>query len=183
MKYDEYLKCARKHLLGCESLLNSYTPGKTTDLHVWLELYYLSGYILEGIIVYSAYKLNNWKPEKDIQTWYDIPFTNRTNLDFYVTRIDKKTNEKVFRNRSLEALSVQQHKFNAIVERLLKTNSSFKGVPYLGDGEIDDDVKKLITDWKPDVRYNYNAKNLPSLNKDIIARLIKTCKNIYLKHI
>ena len=70
MRYIEYLSCAEKHLRGCSSLLMSYKPDSTHDIHVWLELYYLSGYIIEGITIYSAYKLNGWPSEDDIQKRY-----------------------------------------------------------------------------------------------------------------
>ena len=67
MRYCDYLSCAEKHLKGCSYLLYSYKPDTIHDMHVWLELYYLSGYIVEGIVIYSAYKLNNWRPSDDIK--------------------------------------------------------------------------------------------------------------------
>ena len=67
MKFDEYLQCAQKHLRGCEALLESYHSDTKGDIHVWLELYYLSGYIIEGITVYSVYKVNGWEQKDDIQ--------------------------------------------------------------------------------------------------------------------
>ena len=69
MKYDEYLQCARKHLRGCASLLVTYEAGKNNNNYdniVWLELYYLAGYIIEGITIYSAYKLNGWNSTDNI---------------------------------------------------------------------------------------------------------------------
>ena len=69
MTYNEYLSCAEKHLKGCKSLLESYNSGRSSDTHVWLELYYIAGYILEGIAVYSAYKLNHFPKE---QIWISI---------------------------------------------------------------------------------------------------------------
>lgn len=182
MKYDEYLKCAKKHLIGCESIFGSYSSGKTSDLQVWLELYYLSGYILEGVVVYSAYKINGWNRDDDIQGHYNRLFTEYTNLDYWVCRKHKSTGAPVFKNRSSEALNVEKHAFQHIVKQLLKKDPSFKDVPYIGDGEIDDDVRKLIEDWKPGIRYNYDAKKMPSLNRDIIGRLINTCKIIFSNH-
>ena len=113
MKYAEYLLCAEKHLKGCSSLLQSYTPDIKYDKHVWLELYYLSGYIIEGITVYSAYKLYNWQQTSDIQSNCDIAFTTRTGLDFYYDR--KIRNVSVFPDRSYRSLSVQGHHFQDIV--------------------------------------------------------------------
>lgn len=45
MTYGGYFKCAEKHLNGCCSLLASYKPDSINDMNVWMELYYLSGYI------------------------------------------------------------------------------------------------------------------------------------------
>lgn len=191
MTYNEYLSCAEKHLKGCKSLLESYNAGRSSDTHVWLELYYIAGYILEGITVYSAYKLHNWKSSDDIQGRYNLDFTKRTNLDFYYARSRryKKTGEErvpsFFRNRPPGAMSVQGHKFQSIVMNLLKSDPSFNDVPYLGNGVIDRDVETLINNWSPNVRYYHSGQSnpLPNLDYDIIDRLIKTCQIIYINHI
>lgn len=190
MKFGEYLRCAEKHLKGCDALLTSYQSSKKGNVFVWLELYYLSGYIMEGIAVYSAYKLNGWDPETDIQSKYDKNFTQQTGLDFYNLRIvNKKDKDKppisftpfCHDGKNKIKYSVQSHHFQEIIKNLLRPNPSFNGMPYFGDGEISSDVASLIDDWKPDVRYWYEnqTKPLPLLNRDIIERLIKTCKTIY----
>ena len=189
MFYDEYLKCADKHLRGCLQLLQSFRKGTANDCHVWLELYYLSGYIVEGITIYSAYKLNNWTPSDDIQYDYNLQFTQHTNLDFY----DKRTKiingietiDPFFQNRPPGALSVQHHRFQEIAKTLLKPDPSFNDVPYIGNGVIDADIEDLIDKWKPDVRYHYHGmrKKINVLNYDIITRLLTTCSTIYIKHI
>lgn len=183
MKYYDYLLCAEKHLKGCSSILYSYKPDSIHDMHVWFELYYLSGYIIEGITIYSAYKLNGWIPSDDIQTCYNKDFTHLTGLDFYYNRTDGGS--CVFPGRDKSSLNVQGHHFQAIVKNLLKTNPSFNDVPYIGMGVIDSDVERLIDYWKPNVRYQYIGKRnpLPFLNQDVINRLINTCNNIYIKHI
>lgn len=189
MTYSEYLTCAEKHLKGCSQLLLSYQQGTIHDNHVWLELYYLSGYIIEGIVVYSAYKLHNWNPLDDIQRKYNLSFSIRTNLDFYYVRTrlynGVETIPSFFQNRPAGALSVQGHRYQEIAKTLLKPDPSFNDVPYLGNGQIDSDVEQLIDDWKPDIRYHYHGlpTGLPVLNQNIIARLLNTCFTIYLKHI
>ncbi|MBR1940919.1 MAG: hypothetical protein IJ845_06255 [Bacteroidaceae bacterium] len=179
MTYIEYFTCAEKHLKGCSQLLLSYQQGTKYDNHVWLELYYLSGYIIEGIVVYSAYKLHNWNSSVDIRNC-DLSFTKRTNLDFYY----KRPRPSFFQNRPAGALSVQGHKFQEIAKSLLKPDPSFNDVPYIGNGQIDSDVERLIDDWKPEVRYQYHGMaGLPTLNQNIIDRLLSTCFTIYSKHI
>ena len=124
MTYEEYLYCAEKHLKGCASLLLSYKSNPKYDKHVWLELYYLSGYIIEGIVVYSAYKLNNWRQNDDIQRKFNESFSRRTNLDFYYVRSHiQNGTEKIppfFQKRPPGALSVQGHRFQEIAKNLLK---------------------------------------------------------------
>lgn len=86
MKYYQYLYCAKKHLDSCTQILDSYKPNDYQE-SVWLELYYLCGYILEGTIVYSVYKLNEWPEYIDIKS-YNEEFTLKTGLDFYRHRLD-----------------------------------------------------------------------------------------------
>lgn len=183
MKYYDYLLCAEKHLKGCSSLLYSYKPDSIHDLHVWLELYYLSGYIVEGITVYSAYKLNGWPKDDDIQRCCHESFTNVTGLDFFYNRTEG--NRSVFKGRDAHSLSVQGHRFQEIVKNLLKINPSFNEVPYIGMGNIDPDIELLIDNWRPEIRYKIvrEKKTILNLNQDVIYRLINTCYNIYSKHI
>lgn len=192
MRYNEYLSCAEKHLLGCNQLFSSYLRRNRQDSHVWHELYYLSGYILEGIVVYSAYKDNGWDPAVDIKHDYNLDFTQRTKLDFFYNRKipqDKISNDYFQNRQSCDvALSVQGHRFQEIVKNLLKISPSFNDVPYIGNGEIDQDVENLIDKWGPEIRYHYlKYRNYRycgvNLDQDIISRLLSTCHTIFSKHI
>lgn len=200
MTYPEYLECAKKHLQGCKLLFESYTKDwKEEDVHgikdmyVWIELYYLSGYIIEGLTVYTAYKDNNWPEEEDIRKRFNLPFTESTGLDFYSEGgrpfSDRIPNDiiEVFDNRK-HNLSVVHHSFQNIVKTLLNGKHAFDNIPYFGTkGEIDDDVLELLDKWKPDVRYTYpnqwEGKGYPQLDKDVIRRLLETCNTIYKNHI
>lgn len=183
MTYNEYLLCAEKHLKGCIALMKSYQNGQPSDYHVWLELYYMAGYILEGITVYSAYKLYNWPPDEDIQWRYNKPFTQNTGIDFYYSR--KVSGNEIFPGRTPNSLSVQGHHFQDIIKNKLRMDPSFNNQPYIGNGDIDQDIELLIDRWLPEIRYYYVGQStpLPSLNQDIINRLIKTCLTIYVNHI
>lgn len=169
--------------MGCKSLMASYNSGQPSDNNVWLELYYMSGYILEGITVYSAYKLFNWPINDDIQRRYNWQFTINSGIDFYYKRI--VSGSEIFPGRTPNSLSVQGHRFQDIIKCRLRTNPSFNDQPYFGDGEIDQDVEQLIDNWTPGVRYYYSGQTtpLPLLNQDIITRLINTCLKIYVNHI
>ena len=179
MKFGDYLLCAEKHLKGCTSLFLSYRPDGINDMHVWLELYYLAGYIVEGLTVYSAYKLYNWHPNSDIQRTWNPMFTQITGLDFYYNRTIGSN--VIFPNRNVHSLSVQGHHFQDIAKTLLRVDPSFNDVPCIGQGNIDSDVEYLIDNWKPELRYNWVSTQ--RLNQDVINRLVKTCQIIYSRHI
>lgn len=158
---------------------------------VYWHLYYLLGYVMEGITVYSAYKLHEWPEEQDIQFWSsdrDVMaqmrhFTESTHLDFYNVRVDPRTKRNVFRD-NVVFYSIENHNFQRIVHGLLKMNPALEGVPYLGDGEIDEDVRELIDIWNPRVRYFQGRQDVIKhhLNQsDNIKKLITTCIDIYSK--
>ena len=104
-------------------------------------------------------------------------------MDFYYNRTGENGN--IFKGRSVHSLSVQGHHFQDIVKNLLRIDPSFNDVPYIGMGEVDPDIEFLIDNWRPEIRYKYiGTKNpFPILNQDVVYRLIKTCYNIYAKHI
>lgn len=194
MKYSEYLTCANKHLLGCESLLRSLENDSSSHPNdcVLLELYYLAGYILEGLTVYHAYKLFNWDwnptpadwgHNEDIQRKYNPNFTYETNLDYYY-KDSRQVHGNIFYFNYRDpdrTLAVQGHHFQDIVKYLLQTSgTTFEGVPYFGNGEIDRDIKTLIDNWCPKVRYQNT--NVYGLTLDKIKNLIATCRLIFNHH-
>lgn len=184
MIYEEYLECAKKHLKSCQQLLKCLTEN-TDNKEAYLDIWYLSGYIIEGLTVYSAYKINNWNPITNIKSKYDIGFSKRTHLDYFRCRLHLSTNNPVF-PKGLINYSVQGHNYQSIIQGLLIKNPTFKDFPIMGSGTVDNDVKILIDSWKPDIRYWYKAEemeNIPTLTVDLLKRLIETCNNIYQKMI
>ena len=189
MIYEEYLECARKHLKSCRQLLEGLKEN-ADNKEACLDIWYLSGYIIEGFTVYSVYKINSWNPNsedgvKDIKLKYDKPFSYKTHLDFHYCRVYK--GKPVFPS-GLITYFVQGHGYQSIIKGLLVKEPVFKDVPIMGSGAIDNDVKILVDNWKPDIRYWYKeeqmkAKNIPILTVDLLKRLIKTCNDIYEKMI
>lgn len=58
MVYEDYYKVASKHLRTCEYMkdhLNTVTNPQKRDA-ILRNIYYLSGYIIEGVINYLIYK-------------------------------------------------------------------------------------------------------------------------------
>ena len=190
MTYDEYRSCAYKHLEAVKGILGKYEGDENelnSNLPLMLDIYYLCGYILEGLVIYSAYKLYNWS-QGDIERRYDLPFSINTNLDFFyerrVFRNGVDITPSFFKNRPPGALSVQGHNFQEISKNLLRIDPTFNGVPYIGNNgnnmNIDPDIEQLIDHWNPAVRYMHlGSQGLPDLNIDVIKRLFDTCSTIY----
>jgi len=172
--YDEYRKCAKKHLDAIKSIYNAILPyvPNIKNIKIWLELYYLSGYILEGLAIYAFYKINGW-PEDRYVNEDDENFTNATGVSF------KKGNGN--------PIHLEGHKFKKLQE-VLCNEPQMTGVPFFGDGNIDDyKVDYLINNWSTGVRYflyyNVTSPNLGriKLNSTLIHNLINTCEEIYNK--
>lgn len=191
MLYNEYLKCAEKHLIACENFLMSYQSGKSSDFDVFLDIFYISGYVLEGLTIYSAYKINGWPAGTQINdlSFYDSAFFQRTNLDFFNFRSfqDAHGRWSTVKNRGLK---VQGHNFQEIANALLINQGPFANdntTPYFGRGNIDPDVLLMINLWNPEVRYYHvrhqDISRLPTINYDRLSRLVKTCKLIFLQTI
>lgn len=178
MLYKEYLECAKKHINSCQQLLKGLQEN-ADNKEAFMDIWYLAGYIIEGVTVYSAYKIHDWNPKvdcKDIQKSYDKRFSRDTKLDYYYRRVSK--GEPVFDEGVIKCF-VQGHNFQNIIE-VVFANGPFKGVPIIGDGVIDDDVKILVDKWKPGIRYWYGTEqmkeeNIPDLTVDLLNRLVKTC--------
>lgn len=157
MKYSEYLKCARKHTY----VLEQFNTTQSADPKVLLEMFYLSGYILEGVVVYLSYKLNDWDADRDVRN-EDQDFSLRTKLGF------KHGNGAMY--------AVAGHNFQGM-KNLISHHPDCQKLPYVGsDGEIDQDISDLLDCWKPYVRYfTYDGFEL---SKDKITRLLLTCKQL-----
>lgn len=184
MLYREYLKSAEKHLKFCKSFIANQKQYSYGDFDVYLDIFYIAGYILEGLTVYSTYKINGWPAQIDIKE-YNEDFVNRTHLDFYhkrtITLNDGRT-----QNVKIHGLKVQGHNFQQIAKEKLVNQGPFANdntTPFYGNGNLDYDVRFLIEHWKPEIRYyyqNYAALSLfPTLNLDLINRLINTCTIIF----
>lgn len=183
MLYTQYLECAKKHVLGCGQMLASYKENGQNDINVWLELYYLSGYILEAITVYSVYKLGGWQSNVDIEV-HDKVFVAANNVDFY--GYDRVINTPYgksypYRNKTTCPLDIKHHNFREIINSKLRGEPCFNTIPYFGTCDpldIDSDIVTLLDNWSVNVRYESAATTSANLTKDKISRLYSTCLSI-----
>lgn len=176
MLYNDYLECAKKHVLGGEKLLASYNENGKDDINVWLELYYLSGYILEAITVYSVYKLGGWQSHRDIRE-HDPAFVSANNIDFYGW--DRKIGKTYpYRTSKKCPLDIKHHHFREIINSKLRVEPSFNSIPYFGTcdpSDIDRDIVDLLDNWSVNVRYEHATSHSVNLTRDKVSRLYSTC--------
>lgn len=196
MRYDEYKLSAQKHLNACKKIVESQAATPKVPKSLLIELWYLSGYIIEGLVVYSIYKQNGWESDKDIEKTYDFTessngessdeFTKRTGIDFYRSRRDGRSGkEHEWPVGGKPKYNVQSHNFQVLIQNLLRNRNEFDNVPYFGNNTIiDEDIKKMLNQWGTHLRYSYegqdkNKKIIDDLSFDTVTRLIKTCEEIY----
>lgn len=186
MLYSEYLRCAEKHLKFCKAFLGSYKSDANNDFEVFMELFYITGYVMEGLTIYSTYKIYGWPSNIGIDdlNYRNLAFVQRTNLDYFHYRDVLGADGK--KRRVFPKLKVQGHGFQQIAMQLLANQGPFvndNSTPYYGNGPLDSDVRLLIDLWKPEVRYYYRTHSgvstLPTLNKELITRLIDTCSLVF----
>ncbi len=177
MYYNEYLRCADKHLKSCQSFLTACQPNVSKDFEMFYDLYYLTGYIIEGLTIYSAYKLYQWQScyEIDDLSFYDPAFIQRANLDFYQYRW-------INGSKICPRMKVKGHNFQQIASTLLRNQGPFANdntTPYFANGPISPDVLQLIDKWRPETRYLHrthsNLSSYPVLTQDLLRDLVDTC--------
>ncbi|HGZ2076322.1 TPA: hypothetical protein ACN1DJ_001203 [Escherichia coli] len=135
MKYREYLSAARKHVQTSEVLYDSLSiqlqqqplnNGATKRLT--LNLYYISGYVIECVLKYGIYALIGYDKDMDI------------------TKINSKG--ITYNNK------IKHHKFSMYDELF---NREYPGLILIDRKEtISPEVKKLYNGWDAEIRYVYN---------------------------
>ena len=96
MKFREYIDTAQRHLISCDAICKAikWDECRSDEKNEILkDLFYLTGYILEALTVYTVYSRGRFNPEKDI-TELDINFTKKTHVDYYNTKFIYIENDK-----------------------------------------------------------------------------------------
>lgn len=174
MKYLDYLKCAKKHLDSVGSVLEKYKTCEeelNKNISLMLDVYYICGYIMEGVIIYATLKGYEWDADKDV-TILDEKFTSDTGLAYHLSDAKKIWGED-------EPLSIEHHDWKSINEFLLKKIPN--DLPYIGSSPIDSDVRTLLDNWGTYLRYftHYSpSPTRPNLNMDILNRTYFVCETI-----
>lgn len=144
MLYKEYLNSARKHQYTCEEILkcikgnNANTPSKQTQQkQLVLNLFYLSGYIIECSVKYGIYHLISYDRNKPVSE------LNQNNLTY---------NDHI-----------KVHRFDRYTEAFNK----LKGGSRLIDNRsnIDREILQIYNTWDAEVRYWSNNSEKKSIDK------------------
>lgn len=160
MFYSEYLNAARKHLITCEVLKENISEldennlqDKTKAKQLLLNLYYLTGYIIECSIKYGIYKVVDFNPASEVATL--------------------STNTVSYKD-------IQHHRFNRYSEHLV---SKSPGIKLIDDRRnINSDVMYLYNNWDAPVRYWYKSIDSSmnrKLNKNNLFELLNHAKDAF----
>jgi hypothetical protein len=152
MLYKDYLNAARKHEHTCDVIYEKITTGvcsSTQEKCLLLNLYYLSGYIIECIIKYAIYDLIGYKKDEDIKNLNHYGLTYHANI--------------------------RHHKFARYSEHVNRYVSG--RIPLVNDNNgIDKAVIELYRQWDSDLRYGYS---LGSKDTRHYKEFYKYSKQIY----
>jgi hypothetical protein len=152
MIYSEYLNAARKHLVTCELLKEnisqintSNTQEKTKCKQLLLNLYYLTGYILECSIKYGIYKVIDHDPRSPVKSLETSELSYKTHI--------------------------KHHRFKNYSEHLINKSPGIKLVD--DTTSIPKDVVHLYNTWDAEVRYWYRDIDTPTQRKLTKQNLFK----------
>lgn len=151
----EYLESSKRHLYICMKLCDHIADDKSNFSHYASVIYYLSGYIFEGVICYMAYKKLNWETK-------DVYALDTTDWVF------KRKSDKDTRNQ------ICVHKYTALL--------TFIGY---GNPDFDANLQKILSNYNSSNRFNtwstsYRYKCYGGLtNMAEVAKYVEFCKNMY----
>ncbi len=138
MVYKDYLNAARKHKITCEVIADNLekekkqnSPNREKVKSLTLNLYYLSGYIIECMVKYGIYSLIGYGREDDVK------YLDKEGLS-YDTHI-------------------KHHRFERYTEHLVKRISG--NIPLINHRkEISKDTVNIYKEWDAEIRYSYELK-------------------------
>lgn len=135
VQYFEYLNSARKHQYTCEELLNALQGieqtsgvGRSRRKQLLLNLYYLSGYIVECSIKYAIYHLVSYDRKKCVRQ------LDQDGISFQH--------------------NIKHHKFEMYAEHLRVRHPGMLLIDDISD--VDKDVLFISRLWDAEVRYWFN---------------------------
>lgn len=159
--YTNYFKFAKRKLIACEQLVNSmpdFKDNTVLEKKVCHELFYLMGYIVEGLSVYVIYEVLGWEKSKEISR-YDRNFSDEHDLSW-----DGAT-----------TYTIKRHRFNSYLS-VVRGKDEVAGIPFISGYDSDEAPYKHLSKWSPELRYELNDIEL---TKKQIIELFNYCKSMY----
>ena len=157
--YPNYFRMASKRLSSCSHMLELYKTDATRK-EVLHDIYYLSGYILEGFVIYSIYKTYRWDEDLPIDDKESEEELRNIHLSFYKN------------GKSWQTYFIQGHNFQSYVE-VIRKHPDFHDLPFFSSARrLDKDTDNLINKWNPEIRYMFDS--IP-LSIDKLEKLLDFC--------
>lgn len=200
MTYEDYLKCAEKHLNSCKQMLSLLSQDPSLPREEWslaLEIYYLHGYIIEACMVYILYRKAGFPAQSDIMKeidsdtcepyWYYVDFKNKTGVVFSCKCL----------NPGEKAYTISSHCHNRIIENKALLNweeIEETRIPYIVTNDaIDEDSLCLLRAWTTHYRYHFEGYSpkgkyihnwrpkvrCVELTYKTLEALIEVCNSVY----
>lgn len=162
MLYKEYLPAAYRHLASSKHMVQALMADPSADDHtsqsVLCDAYYLAGYVLEALTVYSLYSHYRYPDNQDIMKQFDSKFTQRSGVDFF------DDGKRVYKNNPISLgnkYSLVHHTFQPIIQGPLSVISDLRDVPLIGNGATDPQHTQLMDQWSPAQRYQASVTISP----------------------
>ncbi len=177
MIYEDYRKVALKKLKTCRRLEKSYSriSSNQEKNDILRSIYYLSGYILEGTINYSIYKVLAFQSNQDVKKLNKF-FDSGKKISFF-------KHQQNIRN----SYYIQNHDFMRNIDILkIRLPSRFATIPVLNNGSQNPRIYSLLLNWNVQVRYqtqstNYQPFNFETYSENEIFAFLNFAEEIYKK--
>lgn len=175
--YPSYRLAAGKHLTACKKIIANYQDVDIPKYICW-EIYYLSGYIIEGCGIYAIYKNSDWQEDIKIDEKYGCHKYDEIGEMIKVFEEDTGFcfNQDTRYNIGKKLKFIQGHRIKNYKEYLA---INFHDLPYLGGGAIcEEEIVNLLDKWHPDFRY-VTPSDDQQITSDTIKVLIRVCSDIF----
>lgn len=159
--YPNYYRFALKKLRACEYLVKHINQfdDEIQEHRVCHELFYLMGYVVEGLSVYVIYNYVEWDKTKQI-SWY----SKETERDYDLSYDSQNT-----------LYNIKGHRFNHYLA-IVRGQSEVMDIPFISGTDSNNPSYKLLEMWRPEIRYDYQSLNI---KKEQIINLYEYCEKMF----
>jgi hypothetical protein len=173
------MEAALKQLKTCRRLEISFS-SITSNLEknaILRSIYYLSGYVIEGVVNYSLYKACSFPIDEDVKK-LNTNFWTGKKIAFYKNDLRGYNGQKYF---------IQSHDFMKNIDVLrVKLPSKFSSIPVLSDPTQNPKLFRLLSHWNVAIRYHtknttFQPFSFEYFSEKEIMDFLDLSENIYKK--